>query len=237
MLEDWKKPVGTGGSICFQIWDLHPRSLTARPWKVTETQTESSLKNNHRFSGAMLNFRCVLYLIWGSFSYESRLVMTDAYMCLFVSLQEQLIHFRGRMNPPAFRWSKVARLHFQWIKTVPRSIISYCLRYLYKKYYIDIDVEIFYTIYPALTSCGQEDAFNISLDVECMAEYLYRNCWKNIHGPSGLSLVCPHRSWSKKTCITRKMVVILGWRPLNLQPQYIHLKHIDGVFWGYIILF
>ena len=79
--------------------------------------------NNHRFSGAMLNFRCVLYLIWGSFSYESLLVMADAYMFLFVSLQEQLTHFRGRMNPPAFWWSKVARLHFQWIKTAPRSIL------------------------------------------------------------------------------------------------------------------
>ena len=40
-------------------------------------------------------------------------------------------------------------------------------------------MQVFYTIYPAFTSCGQEYAFNISLDVECMAESLYRNCWKN----------------------------------------------------------
>ena len=144
-----KEPVGTGGSIyarrfetcnciavqqvgkltisCFLLERqlLTPPKFNSSPLKSYPPKRKVAF-NNHRFSGAMLNFRCVLYLIWGSFIYESRLVMTDVFVCLFVSLQEQLIHFRGRMKLPAFWWSKdctssESRLHLG---------LSYCLRYL-----------------------------------------------------------------------------------------------------------
>ena len=43
--------------------DIPSRSLTARPWKVTETQKGKDRlpTSNHHFSGAMLNFGGVYY--------------------------------------------------------------------------------------------------------------------------------------------------------------------------------